>query len=432
MTYQDSRETFPPTVMMAEAGLLKTGHKHIVHFEELATPLEQEIVQPAYSDLWEQLEQQLPESKLISGKPSANVPLHISLNNFPYSESQLSEELQITQCDSLPIFMASNSRGQIELWVSKLGLRKLLFCDMAQISQSIWESYGSKKLLFEDSIKQDIVPSTTDDDFGLNMIFEEDESSVQGDISGTALLAIAKVSRDIQPTSYSMILVHDKMTESINPLQLASITQEKGTLNQFIKIRQYSYFSSFYNRNFFGAEGVWTSSFDDSVYNFHDKPQALKNFFKNIANKFCTFEEENILGLTKEYEFPLEKDVVLAAYALPVHDSTEFSIYIVQRKSPEENNLIIRNYSWNFSSLEFKLIKTTDLKLDSAFQKIEYNSNFLLVATASSIQCFTANDLNLVYDMGIKDIPASAIQLQNTTLVIQNKKEISIYQTIEK
>eukprot|EP01022_Parablepharisma_sp_SALTPOND_P020985 TRINITY_DN395_c0_g1_i1.p1 TRINITY_DN395_c0_g1~~TRINITY_DN395_c0_g1_i1.p1 ORF type:complete len:5656 (-),score=802.26 TRINITY_DN395_c0_g1_i1:1614-18581(-) len=435
LSFQCYKNRLPNEVALAEAGLIQREDSTLVHFEDPSTQIENGISQLANKastkDLWEELENQLPDSKLLSGKISPNVPLHCTLNNFPPVTS-VSEVSAVQSCTQHPLVLVTYSDSSIGVYNSKVRLTRLVSTNMKVPSEEIWKAYGSAKLTVDEALEP-VMPDVPggEDSYYLDLLFIPTEDLTGESVSASAIAASKKPTEgpfDIAEVYSPMVLFSEESVKTTSPLALAAIIKNKIDNKYYVRIRKYGYFTEFLEYALRQTEGVYSTPFDSATFHIKDKPAALAHIWDYILNKAYTldkFEKEKVLGMVSEQNYPLEGIVPLAAYATPFLDNIyEFRVF-----AKGENGEIMANlYKWIVPNKSFKIdtMKTTSVVCKEV--QIQYNDEFVIIVHENGVNAFNKRDLEPVtHYEGKLEGKLGTVHLQGRTILIQEGEKVSLY-----
>jgi len=435
LSFRNGKTRLPSEIAMAEAGLINRENNTIAHFEDPSVPLDHGIFELSNKlstkDLWEELENQVPKSRLLSGKISSNVPLNYTLNNFPPSLCT-SEIKEIHTSKSHPLILTSANDGTVNLFSSKLKLTKLLENNMASPMEEVWKSYGNKKISIDESFNictQEV--EIAGESFGLGALFNESEDSTGGEgVSPSKLLAVNKPENEIKievgEIINPMLILSEEAAKSVCPVTICAVVHNKLDNKKYMRIRKFAYFAEFLeNANKF-IDGTLVCTYTNTIFHSKEKNQALAHLWDYILNKGYSLDSNKpILGLVSEQNYPIEGTKLISCCS----NQETTGIYNFKVFSQADNGEIIANiYKWYSNTKTFKMdsIKTTGII--GKIVQIQNNEEFIVISHENGINIMNKTTLENIGKIEIKfDPKIHSIHLQAHNVIIQEKDKVLLY-----
>ena len=441
LSFQNGKERLPDDKALAEAGLILREDSTLVHFEEPSTEVDgiYELAnKESPKELWETLSNQFPDSKLLSGKISCNVPIHYTLNSFPFAlHSKMQKINSIVAAWKHPIMLVGSSEGCFEVWNTKLGLNMILKANMAETKEEIWKSYGAAKLTNDkQATNYEFVPYLdSEENYSLANLFGGEDEMSSDTISPASLMNLAaeKKEQTIEMKNLSlthgMLLFSEETAKTLSPVRVAAIITDKATGKQLIKIRKYGYFSAFYDSVLKLLDGFYITAFDSKTYHSKDQAIILSRIFEQILTKAYTFspdELSHVFGLISEENYPLTNNTVIAAYAVAIPGITSFAFNVFSR-DPKEKEIMLNVYEWKEAENSFKEIKSKNMGFAGKEVKIEYSNEVVIIASADGVKEYTLVDVEMLGEIAENIISLKNVHLQGDTVIIQRENKAELF-----
>eukprot|EP00826_Nyctotherus_ovalis_P049551 TRINITY_DN6001_c0_g3_i1.p1 TRINITY_DN6001_c0_g3~~TRINITY_DN6001_c0_g3_i1.p1 ORF type:complete len:944 (+),score=265.08 TRINITY_DN6001_c0_g3_i1:159-2990(+) len=285
-----AKEYLPTETALAEAGLVQREDGSIVHFEDLYTQVDQNVFElsnkTSVNDLWEELKVQLPDSKLLSGGISTNVPLHHTLNNFPpvYVGEKITS---VKPCGNYPLILAITQDDSVKLYNTKHHLTFLLSGNLHLSLTETLKRYGSAKLpsVLDTTANMHDEP---EDNLGVAGLFGEEEGEDDDYVPSASLLELKEPesSIEVDKVHECEILFNEQSIRTSCPVWLAGIVESKGKF--YMRVRKYGYFGDFLDYALKqNAREYWTP-FDDARFSLKEKAEAMAHIWKYVMGKAYT------------------------------------------------------------------------------------------------------------------------------------------------